>query len=826
MSMNRRSLLTGVVLLVAHVVNAQTANGLMFNEVMQSNIDYLLEEKDFPDSWVELYNPQERPVRLDGYKLSEHADGHNAYTFPAGCGTVPAKGHLVVYCDKEGRGLHASFRIDSGKANLYLFDPQGVAVDSLALSKMPAPNIAYGRVTDGADEWQYEVTPSAGQANHSQGSTLVLPAPLFSLDGGLLADPAMLTMSVPEVEGLPADTKIYYTVDGTEPTMASRSIAKTQTFNVGRTMVIRAKLMSKEALSPVSTVRSFIFHPREVTLPVVSIVTPEEYIFGNELGIASPNVWEGKPNYMQSWRRPVNVEYFDPSVEGGKVVFNQLGETAISGVSTREQPQKSFKIYANKRFGKKTYKGDFWADKPEVGKVKSFVLRSGGNNSFTTRINDALVQKVFGTHVDNLDWQAYRPVVVYINGVYRGEFGMRERSNEDFVEANYDLEDVEMADETAYQSPDPASLFADFRSAYRNNATTYQQLDEMMDMDNFINTLAAEIYAMNTDFPTNNVSLWRPLEEGGKWRWILKDLDRAGMNIALYPHSFDMFNYLFNPDDIMYAGMHHFDLYQKMSTLPAFAGAFVDRLLVYLGDFLKPDLVNAQADLMSEEIYDELKATFLAYNCNTEWSRYRQNMKDLKSFFTSRPSYLYAQMNQYFDLGGVRPLKVSHDEGQESLNGVALTEGDFNGSCFASRPVTLYSGDRLHGWRLTVTSAEGDSACYTFEHSTIDILPSEYAASSKDILSFATYEMDQAEEEEPVTPEDPDDSGDEGDPDDPGDEGDDTPDTPEDPADALRTPLDASHMTIYSPSGQRRGKMAKGLNIVGKNGKWGKVVRP
>ncbi len=830
-------------LLSATPLTAQTT-GLIINEVMQSNIDYLLVEKDFPDSWVELYNSTDADVNLGGYRLGEHADGRGAYQFPGGSGKVPARGHLVICCDKENRGLHTSFRIDSGQASLYLFNPSGQVTDSLLLPKMPAPNIAFGRVTDGAAEWHYEVTPTAGTANGGEGSSLLLPEPRFSVPGGLQTEPFALTLSLPQTDDLPADTRLYFTVDGTEPTRASRSIVGSQTFQVSQTTVIRAKLISAHALSPVSTVQSYIFHPRQTSLPVISIVTDQEYIFGNELGIASSIVQDGRPNYMQAWRRPVNVEFYDTR-QGGIQRFNQLAETAISGVSTREQPQKSFKIYANKRFGKKTFKGNFWDDKPEVGKVKSFVLRSGGNNSFTTRINDALVQKLFGTHLDNLDWQAYQPVIVYINGIYRGEAGLRERSNEDFVEANHDIEDIEMADETSYQQPADGSLFAQFRTTYRSRQSTYGQLEQQMDMDNFTKALLAEMYAMNTDFPTNNVSMWRPLEEGGRWRWILKDLDRAGMSLALYPSSFDMYNYLFNPDPLMYSGMYHFDLYKKLSTLPQWRDTFADYLLVCLGDFLKPHLVTALADEMSDEVYEELKYTFQAYNCTTEWGHYRQNLSNFKNFLAGRPAHLLRQAAAYLNLGHVLAMTVANPQsldsdttgvslqnldssttgvspdGQIRINGLPLTSGDFQGSCFSARPVTLCSGRTDLFWRLTVTTSQGIPTVYTFDQSEIRILPSDYIQSPTDLLAFETWQTDTPDNpddpEDPDTPDNPDDPDN---PDNPGDpDNPDTPDTPDNPdepedTDALSSPASTSTSRIYSLTGVRRSAPVRGLNII------------
>lgn len=683
---------------------------VVINEVMQSNIDYLMVDNDFPDSWVELYNTTDSPINIGGYYFGEKADVTKAWKLPSGS-VVPAKGHFLIYCDKAATGVHTDFRVDAGKAHLYLLDKEGEVVDNLDMVEMPAANIAFGRVTDGAEEWQYEFAPTAGKPNAGTGvadAANVLPDPVFSTKGGLCSEPLTVTISLPE--GAPEDAFIVYTKDGSEPSLQNREGIPAPRLNieVNSTMVIRAKLItrSNSSLCGRAVTQSYIFHPRAVTMPVISLVSDRDYFYGSEKGILVANVNNGKPNYMQKWRRPVNVEYFDTL---GNVVLNQLGETGVSGVSTREQPQKSMKIYTNKRFGKKNFKGHFWEDKPEVKKVKSFVVRCGGNESFNARINDAAVQKLFGTHVDSLDWQAYEPVIVYLNGNYIGEFGMRERSDDNYVESNYDgLEDVEVADEVSYQTPEKGSLFEDFYKAYHRSDVTFAELESMMDMDNFVKTVAAEIYAMNTDFPTNNVSLWRPLEEGGKWRWILKDMDRFGSNMSLYPESFDMLKYLFDPDlFLQYAGMHHFDLYVKMVQFPEFKDMLIDKMSVYLGDFLRPEVVNALVDSLDREIAAEVEPTFKMYN--VKFSAFDEGTRFLKRIIGSRQNNLYSQMKSFFGLGDVVPMQIVRNEADVTVNEVPLTEGDFDGKYYVDRELRLGVNAKGCKWKVTLSFSDGST---------------------------------------------------------------------------------------------------------------------
>lgn len=720
-----------------------SAQSILINEVMQSNIDQLMVDNDFPDSWVELYNPTSASINVSGWRIGTKDDAGLCYCLPAA--NIPAGGHLVVYCDKEANGLHTDFRVDSGKGNIYLFDPQGTQVDMLALKKMPAPNVAYGRTSDGADEWYYEFTPTAGSANQGGGSMTVLPQPEFSIKGGVYTSPIdMVYITMPD--DMPEDVTICYTFDGTEPSLY-KGRGRMLYFPISRTTIIRAKIMSQtgNGVPAPSVTHSYIFHPREVTMPVVSLVTDNKYMNDTKIGILSSTVNDGVPNYMRKWRRPLNIEYFNAD---GTQVFTQLGETAVSGVSTREQLQKSLKLYANKRFGTKTFNGSFWKDKPEVTAVKSMVLRSGGNNSMSSRINDALVQRLFGTHVDNLDWQAYQPVIVYLNGKYIGEYGLRERSDEDYVEANYGgLEDVELADETSYQTPGDGTLFREFYNMYHNSRTSYSDMCEAMDTDNFLKSLAAEIYGMNTDYPTNNVSMWRalPMADGDKadamreahqqWRWILKDMDRFGMSLPLYPRSFDMIRYMFHPDDIMFGGMRHFDIYERMGKYSEFREQFIKTMAVYLGDFLKPSVVNAMMNSMKEEITEEARATLKLFNVS--FNDFNSGITSLERAINSRPENLYKQMADYFNLGAVLKMTVTTGDADVSINGIRLTEGDFDGSYYPTLPLSLSSGSNDLVWQLTVRHSDGTETTEQFDTPDIAVTLSKYMASTKDNITVS-----------------------------------------------------------------------------------------
>ena len=112
-----------------------TAPGMIcINEIMQSNIDNLLVEKDFPDSWVELYNPADTAVDLRNYSIGEYGD--ITVDLPWNISKnrellIPAGGYMIIYCDNKAIGRHTNFCLHSDKGSLYLFNGDGRVIDSL-----------------------------------------------------------------------------------------------------------------------------------------------------------------------------------------------------------------------------------------------------------------------------------------------------------------------------------------------------------------------------------------------------------------------------------------------------------------------------------------------------------------------------------------------------------------------------------------------------------------------------------------------------------------------------------------------------------------------
>ena len=707
---------------------------LVINEFMQSNIDCIMDDlNDFPDSWVELYNTGTSSVNLQNYKLGTKKNGKDAWQLPNQ--EVGAKQHVLIYCDKVAKGLHTGFRLESGKGcDVYLFEGETIVDQVTGLKKQPSPNIAYGRKTDGDSEWGYQLKATPKEANHGQICDYdhILGDPVFSEQGRVVAGSQAINLILSLPEGSPQNAEIYYTTNGSEPTLNSTKYVSE--ISITKSTTIRAKVFCDGWLSPVSKVESYIFHDRSMTIPIISLVIDDKYLNDKQIGIFANNY--GHEKYQQvDWRRPLNFELFDK--EGKSSKLNQLCETRISGGWSREAVKKSMAIYCNKRFGKKNLDYEFFPDQcPGLKNYKSIVLRNAGNDRDYLYMRDAIVQRSMAENAD-IDWQAWRPAVIYINGNYWGLLNIRERANENNIVTHYDgLEDIDLIEngELKEGTSDNYNVFMAFCSAHGHTLAEYA---ELMDWEEYLRITILNHYFNNLDYPGNNNVLWRPRAEGGKWRWIAKDMDYT---MGLYGggaggsggYDHQLLAQWYNPDDWNLHKGANFSItwestrmFRRMMEDEDFKREFIDRFCIYMGDFLNETRIREIWDPMYNMIKGEWSHHQSVANV---WSNYNNELGSAQYWISRRTAEMYKQLGNFFSLGNMITMSINKDkdaaEAKVVFNHVPLTRNTFDGKFFAGRKVTLEGeapeGKIITGWKVVKVSSSGtettqvDGAVYTF----------------------------------------------------------------------------------------------------------------
>lgn len=718
---------------------------VMVNEIMQSNVRTVFVDDDYPDSWVELYNPSESALSLAGWGLGVKEKFASAYILPEGT-EIPAGGYLTVWCDKSDiGGLHADFRVDSSKGSVYLFDASGAIVETVTLKKMIAPDIAYGRIADGADEWAYFVAATPGAPNKGATAADAVPLPLFSEEGGVRSGSFTLTVSIPE--GAPADARLGVTTDGTLP-KAPATAQTSVTLTIDKSTPVTVQIFSDEALILPPTTHTYLFLDRPTDLPIVCLTVDPADLYDPDKGILFGSENDPDPNFLQNWRRPLNVEYFDKASHARTI--GQLAEMRVQGGTTRTYNQKSFIVYANKRFGtKRIDSSDFWESKPEVKESKSIILRNSGNDFFDAHIRDAYVQTMLGTGFGTPDYQAYTPALTFINGSYSGLRDIRERTDEDFVEANYDgLEDLDMFENFEEYKEGDENAINELLSYTASADATFDGLSEIFDTHNLMSILAMSVYSCHVDYMYNNVVVWRPtIGDDQRWRFIAKDFD-ISLGRYSYNPEYNYFDWIRTRTENENSYIRRLNsIFRLATTDPAAQKRLREYLLFMLGDFMQTDNASAIFLDMEKAIADEVRPTFGTYYdpgtadlFYSYWQTASAPDGNIGRWLNDRPAHLLAQMREEWKLGAQFPLSINPEGEQTSLYGLAMTQPQFEGWGFNGVPVTL-SGAEGKCWRIETRLADGSllTPAYMAELDNY-IFPEGTAAASLRLVDAAAVE--------------------------------------------------------------------------------------
>ncbi|MBQ7422877.1 MAG: CotH kinase family protein, partial [Prevotella sp.] len=432
-----------------------------------------------------------------------------------------------------------------------------------------------------------------------------------------------------------------------------------------------------------------------------------------------------KKNYEHDWRRPINLEFFEEANATSKL--NQLCETRVMGGASRGAALKSLAIYANKRFGTKRFAYEFFPDQRQrLTDYKSLALRNAGNDFDYLYMRDAIIQRTMASHVD-LDWQAWRPAIVYINGTYRGILNIRERSNEDNIYTNYNgLEDIDMFENWNELKEGDWDHYNAFKAFYAEHGHTLAEYEQWIDWEEFINLMAMNLYYNNQDFPGNNIVMWRPRTANGRWRFIAKDTD---FGLGLYGSSatYKTLEWLYNPNydqNRNWANQYeHTRLFRRMMEDADFHREFIDRTAIYMGDFMNSEGTRAVWDPM----YEEIKAEYPNHRrlFNQWWPNYDQELSTARQWIATRTNSFYQQMADFYKLGTPTLLTVNKELTDEerasvstSINGIRLSRGKFDGKFFAGRALTLdgtfadgATGESptITGWQVRQINSDGST---------------------------------------------------------------------------------------------------------------------
>jgi len=544
-----------------------------------------------------------------------------------------------------------------------------------------------------------------------------------------------------------APGRIYYTLDGTEPDETKKLYEKPIKLEAGVNVSvtsIKAKAYFDDGNESAVITHTY-FVGKEIadrfdTL-IISVSTDPYNLYDYEYGIfvegklrdeflkANPGV-KPNPNDPANFNmrgreaeREVFIEIFEPN--GIRVVGQKAGIRTYGGWS-RAREQKSFKIFARKEYDEINNKlrYEFFPNKTsangkgeKIDTFKQLVVRNCGNDNGVGFIRDELFQTLAGL-AGYQDYEAVRPVAVFINGEYRGFYWLHEVYCEEYFEDHYGkydgyFEELEWGER--YEGPSILNRsdlieFEKIYFTYSNMDLTddnnFNSLCEVLDVVNYLEYFALNLYIGNEDWPHNNYRLYRyypadgeSLREApfdGKWRYLLHDMD---FSYGIYgkPPTTDFLGQFLREKGSS-------PLFAQLMKREDCRQIFVKKTLDLANGVLSPKILNSVLDMMHESRLNEINHTF-GTRLVDPWlntAELEKRINEIKRYGTARRTYVIDSYQKYFNYGDVYELEVTPADGCKVKINSYVTDSVFSGSYYENLDTTvsaiLPAGKSLDHW--------------------------------------------------------------------------------------------------------------------------------
>lgn len=367
--------------------------------------------------------------------------------------------------------------------------------------------------------------------------------------------------------------EIYFTLDGSDPDTSSERYTGAIEINAGAdtsAVTIKAVAERNGEVSDIFT-RSYVVgqnvRERFSEDTLIFVLSTDPYnLYDYEYGIAVPGKiyddyvkehegeeipYNAPGNYYMSGReaeRDIYVEVFES--DGDKVISQAAG-VRLSGGYSRVVDQKSLRLIARKEYDPENgkFKYAFFPDAVDcngepISEFDRIVLRNGANDREFAGVRDELSQQLARDYGYEAT-QCTTPAAVFLNGEYYGFSWVHENYNEDYLETHFggNKEQYEIVSNTEIPSEGNERGLSDYAKVVEyfdkdlTDDKTFEEFCELVDINNFMQYYAMQIFISNKDWPGNNYKAFRYYpEEGeeltseymdGKWRYLFFDAEYA-----------------------------------------------------------------------------------------------------------------------------------------------------------------------------------------------------------------------------------------------------------------------------------------------------------
>jgi hypothetical protein len=620
-------------------------------------------------------------------------------------GTINFSFNSIV-ARKRGSDIHVSFKLSKKGGKLFLMDSLRQIRDSVAYPA-ETKNLSFAKNFE-SGKWMFSKPPTPNFANSNEiyeSQAQALTAINIPKSGYFKSE---LSFTLPAG----TDGIIHCDTSGASPN--ENSVLKSgSALNLTKTAVLRCAQFKDGAYPSESILRTYIIGERLPSLPIVSIAVDPKDMFDPTIGLyaTGPNASTAPPyhgaNYWKDTELPIQIDFFE---DGAKHRWNYPAGIKILGSWSRAASKKTVAIGFKGKYGQKKLNYPLFPEHPHLTKFNWFILRNNGNNFGRDYIRDMLMSSL--TEGLGIDYQKGRAVIVYYNGKYFGIHNLRERSNKDYFETNYDISEnnidlLKSNNEVSQGSAVDYLSIMQWLGSTMLNDENLKQLEKQIDLDNYTNYMQSEIYFANSDWPGNNLKKWRSNSPISKWKWLIYDtdfgFDGANPNIK-------MLDFVTNPNGPDWPNPPHSTLLiRKLLENQNYKNAFINRFSLLLATYYTPAKVEQRINVLMNAIESEISLDQQRWQLNA--STMNGELTKIRNFGKNRPSQMQREIEEFFDLVNSFDFTISaKGNGKVLVHNLPVLNGSATFKVYSAIPVTIKavpnSGTKFSGWSDGVKEAE------------------------------------------------------------------------------------------------------------------------
>jgi hypothetical protein len=584
--------------------------------------------------------------------------------------------------------LHTNFKISSGGETIYLYSPDNQLVSKLYIHCNNIDN-SVGCYPDGSASIRFFDDPTPDESN-----LLAVPfsgyllEPVVDVPAGIYSSPITVTLSNPNQIA----STIYYTLNGSDPDNSS-IVYNGQPITVSSSKVLKARVINTDNLPSKIKSASYLFDI-EHTTPIISVITANSNLYG------ANGMFD---NWWLDMDKPAFIDFFDST---NQLIFSKNVGIQMDGGAggSRSQPQHSFRIELDHSvLGDGSVNYPMIPDRPNRLKYSRLYLRNGSNQYLVLPYKDAAQVRAMGKYT-NTFYSAWRPVSVYINGSYFGLYELREKLDKEFFNTleNPDNESIDILSQSYWYGgmlrPVEGKLDGFYEALTACNTIDpadtafWTKTDQYFDLKYYTDYIIAESWMANTDWPYNNIKLYRSDKTGFRWRYGIIDLELCLAPNGWNDNTFDHIKFMLEYDP----NNPYLHLWQRGITNGRFKNYFINRYADIMNTAYKPDLLTSIENNIYQLVKPEMPKEYERWgdpnNVTGQMISFIQNHSIFRQQLAGRNDYVRQHLMNHFELPNLVDVTLDvepYDGGTIKISTLNPDEYPWQGIYFNGLPVKI-----------------------------------------------------------------------------------------------------------------------------------------